>query len=103
MAKAQSGSPIDFANLTPDQLEKMKKVVKIISEYDGEIAAINDSKKATTDDLVLNLDADKDSVKKLKKYIKIAAKVRTNGGGEVIRDDNTAIERLLIALGELTN
>jgi Na+-transporting NADH:ubiquinone oxidoreductase subunit NqrA len=103
VAKIQGGNAIDFANLDKAQLDKMKTAVKVLSEYDGEITNINESKKQTLDDLVTNMGADKDSAKKLKKYVKVAARARRTDGAEEIRDDNTAIERLLIALGELSN
>jgi hypothetical protein len=105
MAKAQqdTGNAIDFANLDKPTLDKMKQTVKVVAEYQGEIKGINESIKQTLDDLVHAINADKASAKKAKKYVKVAAKARNANSAGEIRDDNTAVERLLIALGELEN
>lgn len=96
-----TGESINFDNLGTEQLEKLKKCVKVISEYLGEQAKVRDSIKGTLDQLVADLKADKPSAKKAKKYVRTAARAYYSDSARAIREDNEAIERILKELGEL--
>jgi len=101
MAKKDSGSFIDFNNLSPDNLDRMKKGVKIVAEYITQQKQISESIKETLNSIASNMDADKESTKRVKKYAKIAAKAYIAQSGDAIVEDNSAIENLLKALGEI--
>lgn len=96
-----SGSRIDFANLSPDDLDRMKKAVKVVAEYIGQQKQTAEAIKETLQSLVDNMGADKDSSKRAKRYVRIAARAYIAESSDAIVEDHTAIEQLLKALGEL--
>ena len=102
MAKSKNaGSSIDFSNLNPDDLGRMKQAVKAIAEYLSMQKSHGESIRDTLTALVENLNADKDSAKKAKKYVRIAARAYVADNSSTIVEDHSAIENLLKALGEL--
>lgn len=101
MKKNSEGSHIDFNNLSSENVDKMKKKVKIIAEYIEQQRGISQSIRETLESLTDELDADKESAKKAKKYVKTAARAYIAQSANNIVEDNTAIENLLKALGEI--
>lgn len=94
-------SAIDFDNLSQDQVGKIGKGVKAITEYVAEQKAIRESINQTLEDLANDLDADKDSTKQLKKTVKKAATAVATNRAHELQNDNSAVEQLLKKIGEL--
>lgn len=92
---SDKGNYIDFLNLSDNETDKIRTTVKVIAEYFGERAAVNDSIKQTLEDLVDTLNPDKETASKLKKYVKSAATAYYKDVAERVRDENTEFERVL--------
>lgn len=97
----KGGKPIDVDNPGQDDLEKMKKATKVIAEYLGEAANVRDSIKQSLEDLIQDLEADKDSAKAVKKAVRGAAAAVAKGSGKQVVSQNSALENLLRAVGEV--
>jgi ADP-dependent phosphofructokinase/glucokinase len=99
--KEDTGSYIDFDNLTSDQLEKIKNSINIISAYYDEIDAVNESIKDTMESLVEKFNPDKESTKRLKATVKTVARTLSKDKAAEVVSNHSAIDVLLEKLGEV--
>lgn len=99
--KEETGQFVDFDNLNDEQTEKVKNAVKQIAEYKDLIKGHQESIKFAVEDLAVGLDADKDSTKKLKKFLRDVVKAYITRSAETLREEHGTVERILEKLGEL--
>lgn len=99
--KAEGKNEIDFLNMSPDVEEKVRKATKAIAEYMGRQREEAESISLTLTQLSQDLDANKQSEKRLKKTVRTAATALIRQSAKSIQADNEATERLLERLGEL--
>lgn len=90
---------IDFSYLTEAEEEAIVECVRTIAAYEDEIKQIRESIKDTLEDISVRLNADKDSTKLLKKYVRKASSIVAKRIADEVSDDNARID-LIVALTE---
>lgn len=97
--KEETGSPINFEALNPEQEKIVIHNVKLVAEYLGEMATVRESMKETLDGAMDLLDADKASAKAGKKLIRNLARAYIKRNGEELKAEHDAFGILLEKIG----
>lgn len=97
--KEDTGSPINFELLNPEQETIVIQNVKIVAEYLGEMAKVRESLNETLLGAMERLEADKASAKAGKKLIRNLARAYIKSNGEELRAEHDAFAVLLAKIG----
>ena len=86
---------IDFGSLTELETDKIVEAVRVISSYNNEIKQIRDSITDALERVAFELNADKASTARLKKYVKKAASIYGSDKMDELLDDNAYVDLIV--------
>ncbi len=92
---AQNGKDIDFTNLSNHETDRIVEAVRVIATYNDEAKQVKECIRDVLEKTAFDLGADKESTKKLKKYIRKAAAIYWSNKIEENLIDNTCVENII--------
>jgi hypothetical protein len=98
----ETGIEIDFTNLTNLQVDRIVEAVKVIADYNNEMKEVKESIREVLENVSFDLNADKDSTKRLKKYIRKASAIYWANKVEENMIDNTCVENIINKVEDTT-